>query len=125
MATTQGIRVDVRAQYLAERSEPEANQYVFAYTITISNEAGQPAQLMSRHWVITDAHNRVEEVRGDGVVGMQPRLAPGESFTYTSGCVLKTAHGTMHGTYRMVRPNGESFEAEIEPFLLAHPNALN
>ena len=100
-------------------------QFVFAYTVTIANEGREPAQLRTRHWIITDGTGHIQEVKGDGVVGKQPSLSPGERFEYTSGCVLETPHGTMHGTYQMVRPSGEEFDAEIAPFLLAVPHSLN
>jgi ApaG protein len=124
-AITQGIRVSVETQYLVDRSAPVHRQYVFAYTVKIANEGERPAQLKTRHWIITDGNGHVQEVRGDGVVGEQPHLAPGQAFTYTSGCVLATPHGTMHGSYGMVRDDGEKFDAEIAPFLLAVPNSLN
>lgn len=124
-AVTQGIRVVVRTHYLEERSSPAAAQYAFAYTIRISNEGEKTAQLMTRHWIITNAEGQVQEVKGDGVVGMQPVLSAGESFEYTSGCVLTTPQGTMQGTYQMVREDGGKFDAEIAPFLLAVPNSLN
>jgi ApaG protein len=118
-AVTDGIRVRVQSQYLPDQSEPSSDRYVFAYTITISNEGGRTAQLRTRHWIITDARGSVEEVRGDGVVGEQPRLGPGQTFQYTSGCVLTTPVGTMHGTYRMWCDDGSSFDAVIAPFSLA------
>ncbi len=124
-AVTQGIRVTVRSQYLPERSSPRTRQFVYAYTVRIGNQGQEPAQLKTRHWIITDGNGNVQEVRGDGVVGQQPLLAPGESFEYTSGCVLETPHGTMRGSYQMVRPGGEQFDAEIAPFLLAVPHSLN
>ena len=124
-AVTQGIRVDVKSQYLSERSSPMSRQYVFAYTIRISNEGTETAQLRSRHWVITDGDGKVQEVRGDGVVGAQPSLRPGQHFEYTSGCVLATARGTMHGTYQMVRENGDEFDAVVAPFALAMPHSIN
>lgn len=96
---------------------------MFAYTVVISNEGGKRVQLRSRHWIITDGHGRIEEVRGRGVVGEEPALDPGDSFEYTSGCVLETPQGTMHGTYRMQCDDGSSFEAEISPFVLATPSA--
>ena len=111
--------------FLADQSVPRQNQYHFAYHITISNVGDQTARLISRHWIITDAEGDVEEVRGEGVVGKQPTLAPGASFEYTSHCPLKTNVGTMHGSYQMVRADGEMFEARIAPFTLAVPNALN
>lgn len=123
--TTDGIRVQVRCMYLADRSVPREGQFFFAYTITISNLGHETAQLLSRHWIITDAEADVQEVRGEGVVGHQPVLEPGTSFEYTSYCPLKTSVGTMHGSYTMVRPGGATFEARIAPFTLAVPNALN
>ena len=123
-AVTDGIRVRVVSQYLAEQSSPPANRYVFAYTITIANEGTRTAQLRTRHWIITDGRGVVEEVRGDGVVGEQPRLDPGQSFQYTSGCVLRTAVGTMQGTYRMWRDDGSFFDADVAAFSLATPDSL-
>ncbi len=120
-ALTDGIRVNVRAQYLADQSSPGDDRYVFAYTVRIINEGNQPARLRTRHWIITDGRGTVEEVRGDGVVGEQPRLAPGQTFQYTSGCVLKTAVGTMQGTYQMFRDDGTGFDAEVAAFSLASP----
>ena len=122
-AETQGIRVVVRSRYVHEQSEP--SRFVFAYTIKISNEGRDPAQLRRRHWIITDATGGVREVEGEGVVGSQPLLHPGDSFEYTSGCVLETPHGAMHGSYMMLRPDGRCFEALIEPFVLAIPQAMN
>lgn len=118
-ALTQGIRVTVQSRYLENQSMPSQGRYVFAYTVRVANEGNLTVQLRSRHWIITDALGLVREVKGQGVVGEQPRLAPGEAFEYTSSCVLKTAWGTMHGTYRMQREPGPSFDAEIAPFLLA------
>lgn len=123
--TTKGIRVAVEAQYVPEQSSPRSRRYVFAYTVRISNEGEEPAQLRSRHWVITDGDGKVEEVRGPGVVGQQPLLRPGEQFEYTSGCVLTTARGEMHGTYQMFRPDGSTFDAVIAPFALGLPYSLN
>lgn len=120
-AVTEGIRVRVQSLYLPDQSSPRDDRYVFAYTITISNESPRTAQLRTRHWIITDGRGTIEEVRGDGVVGEQPRLAPGQSFQYTSGCVLTTPIGTMHGTYRMWRDDGTYFDAVIAPFSLASP----
>ncbi|HEY4243610.1 MAG TPA: Co2+/Mg2+ efflux protein ApaG [Kofleriaceae bacterium] len=120
-ALTEGIRVRVQSKYLAEQSSERDDRYVFAYTITISNEGMRTAHLKTRHWIITDGRGAVEEVRGDGVVGEQPRLTPGQSFQYTSGCVLNTPVGTMHGTYRMWRDDGSYFDAEIAAFSLATP----
>ncbi|HEY1553637.1 MAG TPA: Co2+/Mg2+ efflux protein ApaG [Kofleriaceae bacterium] len=120
-AFTEGIRVRVQSLYLPEQSSPTDDRYVFAYTITISNESPRPAQLRTRHWIITDARGEIEEVRGDGVVGEQPRLAPGQTFQYTSGCVLATPVGTMQGTYRFWRDDGSYFDAEIATFSLSTP----
>jgi ApaG protein len=122
---TEGIRVVVRSAYLADQSLPLANRYVFAYTVLIANEGTEPAQLRSRHWIITDGNGKVEEVRGPGVVGQEPYLEPGEHFEYTSGCVLRTPRGQMRGTYQMHRSNGRVFDAIIAPFLLALPHSLN
>jgi ApaG protein len=123
--TTRGIRIEVQSKYLAERSSPRDEQYLFAYQVRISNVGTETAQLMSREWIITSAEGDVEHVKGPGVVGEQPVLAPGESFEYTSYCPLKTAVGSMHGTYQMVTGDGESFDAQIAPFTLAVPNSLN
>jgi ApaG protein len=124
-AVTHGIRVLVRSSYIPEQSTPREHRYVFAYSIRIANEGSLPAQLISRHWVITHGTGHVEEVRGPGVVGAQPRLEPGQAFEYTSGCVLSTPHGTMHGTYEMKRDDGTTFNATIAPFSLSMPYALN
>ncbi len=124
-ATTEGIKVSVRSVYVPDQSVPRAHRYVFAYTVTIANEGSAPAQLRSRHWLITDGTGRVEEVRGPGVVGQQPLLNPGDSFEYTSGCVLTTPRGEMRGTYQMHRPDGREFDARIAPFSLALPTTLN
>ena len=124
-AVTQGIRVVVRSVYVPEQSLPMSHRYVFSYTVRISNEGQRPAQLLNRHWIITHGSGRVEEVRGPGVVGAQPRLEPGQHFEYTSGCVLSTPHGTMHGTYEMRRDDGASFLATISPFSLSMPYTLN
>jgi ApaG protein len=124
-ALTEGIKVTVKAVYVPEQSSPRMRRYVFAYTVKIANEGEKPATLKSRHWVITDGDGRVEEVRGPGVIGQQPHLAPGEQFEYTSGCVLTTPRGEMHGTYEMHRPDGSSFEAAIAPFALSLPYSLN
>jgi ApaG protein len=120
-ALTEGIRVRVQSLYVPDRSSPIDDRYFFAYTITISNESASTAQLRTRHWIITDGRGDVEEVRGDGVIGEQPRLAPGQSFEYTSGCQLTTPIGTMHGTYRFWRDDGSYFDAEIAPFSLCSP----
>ena len=122
---TEGIRVTVKPAYWPERSSPEAGQYAFTYTVEIANEGTGPAQLKSRHWIITDANGKVEEVRGEGVVGQQPRIAQGKSFTYTSWAMLKTPFGTMRGSYLMVRADGTTFEAKIGEFALTQPHALH
>jgi len=124
-AITEGIRVSVRCAYIADQSLPQAQRYVFAYTVRISNEGTDPAHLRTRHWIITDATGKVEEVRGPGVVGQQPYLRPGEHFEYTSGCVLQVPRGEMRGSYQMYRPDGRGFDAVIAPFLLALPHSLN
>ena len=121
-AVTNGIRVTVRSTYLQDQSSPSRGRYVFAYAISIANEGSNPAQLRTRHWIITDGRGGIEEVRGDGVVGEQPRLAPGEMFQYTSGCVLTTPLGTMQGTYQMFRDDGSTFDAEIATFALTMPS---
>ena len=123
--TTRGIRIQVRSQYLPERSAPRDSQYLFAYHIRVSNEGDETAQLVSREWVISDADGHVEHVKGPGVVGEQPVLAPGQTFEYTSFCPLKIAVGSMHGSYQMVTASGETFDAVIAPFTLATPHALN
>jgi ApaG protein len=117
--------VQVRSSYVPERSAPAAGQYFFAYRVRISNEGDETVQLVSRHWVISDGEGRVEHVRGPGVVGEQPVLAPGQSFEYTSFCPLPSPIGSMHGAYQMVTASGARFEAEIAPFSLAVPTALN
>jgi len=115
----------VQSAYVPERSEPDQQRWFFVYTVKVSNEGSETAQLVSRHWIITDANGHVEEVKGAGVVGEQPTLAPGESFEYTSACPLKTPFGTMHGTYQMVTSGGTRFDAQIAPFSLAEPHAIN
>lgn len=119
------ISVAARTEYLPEQSDPVAGRYVFAYTITIRNTGSIAAQLISRHWIITDAESQIQEVKGLGVVGHQPLLKPGESFEYTSGCALVTPVGTMRGTYQMVAEDGTQFEAAIPEFTLAMPRVLH
>ena len=119
------IRVHVATQYVDEQSEPSIDRYVFAYTITIENLGDIEAQLISRHWIITDANGKVQEVQGDGVVGEQPRLDPGESYRYSSGAVLETPVGSMQGSYRMKAGDGIDFDAPIAPFTLAVPGMLH
>jgi len=121
-ATTKSIRVHVKAEYDPGRSNPQQNQWFFLYTVRITNEGPNTVQLISRHWVITDAMGKVQEVRGKGVVGNQPVLAPGQSFEYTSGCPLTVPFGSMHGTYQMVNQAVEKFDIEIAPFTLAEPH---
>jgi ApaG protein len=124
-AVTQGIRVEVESAYRADRSDPSTGRWLFTYTVRVANEGEAVAQLVSRRWVITDANGEREEIVGEGVVGHQPRLSPGERFEYTSFCILKTPHGSMRGSYRMVREDGTSFDARIAPFPLVVPGALN
>ncbi len=119
------IAVQVRTQYLAEQSVPLQGRYAFAYTVTITNRGTLPARLVARHWIITDAGDNTQEVRGLGVIGQHPHLAPGESFTYTSGTMLDTPTGLMHGSYQMVGDDGVEFDAPIPPFHLAAPNSLH
>lgn len=119
------IRVQVRTRYLDEQSAPAQNRYVFAYTIQIANAGSVPARLLTRHWIITDANGRVQEVRGDGVVGEQPYLKPGENFEYTSGAVLETAVGTMRGSYQMLADDGHRFDAPIAQFTLSIPRTVH
>lgn len=119
------IRVDVQTTFLAEQSAPDDQRYVFAYTITIRNEGETAARLLTRHWIITDSNGKVQEVRGSGVVGEQPHLQPGQTFRYTSGAVIETPVGAMHGSYQMLGDDGSKFEAPIQPFRLAMPGVLN
>jgi ApaG protein len=119
------IKVDVETRYIEDQSNPEQNYYVFAYTITIQNEGNQGAQLLTRHWVITDSNQKVQEVRGDGVVGEQPMLKPGEQFVYTSGTMLETSVGTMKGSYQMIADDGSHFDATINEFVLSTPRVLH
>ncbi|NNL85397.1 MAG: Co2+/Mg2+ efflux protein ApaG [Myxococcales bacterium] len=124
-AVTRGVRVHVRSFFIPERSDPSDGRWLFAYRITIANESSDTVQLLNRHWVIVDGNGEQEEVRGPGVVGEQPVLAPGESFEYTSGCPLGTPVGTMTGSYEMQLEDGTTFEAEIATFTLAEGRALN
>ncbi len=124
-ALTNGVRIEVTTRYAPERSQPQGNRWEFHYTVTISNERREAVQLLSRHWIITDAANKVQEVRGLGVVGRQPTLAPGESFEYTSSCPLGTPFGSMHGSYQMVSASGERFDAAIAPFGLSAPYTVH
>lgn len=124
-SVTEGIRVTVESVFVPEQSNPRESFYFFAYHVTIANEGDEPAQLLSRHWIITDGNNHVEEVVGEGVVGETPLLNPGDAFSYTSFCPLRTEFGTMHGTYCMVRPDGRQFNAIIAPFTLSEPYLIN
>ena len=119
------VTVVPKSTYVEDQSDPAKNQYVFAYTISITNTGNVGVQLVSRHWVITDANSKVIEVKGLGVVGQQPQLKPGESFEYTSGTHLETAVGTMRGTYQMVADDGKEFDAPIPPFTLSVPRVLH
>ena len=119
------ISIRVATDYVDEQSEPDADRYVFAYTITIANTGDVAARLISRHWIIADANGKVQEVSGDGVVGEQPHLSPGEEFRYSSGAVLETPVGAMQGLYRMEADNGVNFDAPIAPFTLAVPGVLH
>ncbi|MEM7082589.1 MAG: Co2+/Mg2+ efflux protein ApaG [Pseudomonadota bacterium] len=123
--TEQSIRVNVSAHYVEGQSEPTRHRYVFSYTITITNLGARTAKLLSRHWIITDAEGNQQEVHGDGVVGEQPTMAPGEGFRYTSGAILKTPVGSMQGSYTMVDDDGNTFKAPIDPFTLAVPGYLH
>lgn len=122
---SEGIQIDVETLYVESESDPDKNRFVFAYTITIRNVGETPARLMTRHWVIRDANGKVQEVQGDGVVGEQPHLKPGEGFQYTSGTMLETSMGTMGGSYQMVTDDGSVFKAPIEDFLLSAPRTLH
>jgi ApaG protein len=119
------IRVEVKTQYVEDQSNPVEGRFVFSYTITIRNEGTQPARLVTRHWLITDANGKVQEVVGEGVVGEQPHLQPGQGFRYSSGAILETPVGSMQGRYRMVADDGEQFDAPIAPFRLAMPGVLH
>jgi len=119
------IKVGVETRYIEEQSNPEQNYFVFAYTITIQNQGRQTAQLLTRHWIITDSNHKVQEVKGDGVVGEQPILKPGEQFVYTSGTMLETSVGTMKGSYQMESGDGSKFDATIEEFVLSTPRILH
>ena len=122
---TNGVRVSVAPEFLPDQSDPTGGVWLHAYHVMIENEGELPVQLISRHWIITNAHGVQDHVQGPGVVGETPNLEPGESFEYTSGCPLDTAMGTMHGTYQMVDPEGGTFDAEVAPFTLAEPFAVN
>ena len=119
------VNIKVRTRYLQRESQPDQQRYVFAYTITITNHGPEPVKLLNRYWRITDANNRIQEVRGEGVVGQQPHLKAGESFEYTSGTMIGTKFGTMEGNYEMITDDGATFEAPIPTFVLAEPHALH
>ena len=125
MKQAQSVDIQVSTQFLPQQSAPEHKRYAFAYTITISNRGKETIKLLNRHWIITDSEEQVQEVQGEGVVGQQPTLAPGESFEYTSGAVLETPAGTMQGSYQMLSESGELFDAPIATFSLIHPSALH
>ncbi len=122
---TEGIRVSVTSAFRPDRSDPGQGRWLFSYTVRVENEGAAAAQLVSRHWIVTDANGEREEILGDGVVGQQPHLSPGEQFEYTSFCILRTPHGSMRGTYRMARADGSTFDARIAPFALVVPGAVN
>jgi ApaG protein len=124
-AVTNNVRVEVESQYVPEQSLPFQNQWLFHYTVRITNEGEDTVQLLSRHWIVTDASGHVDEYRGPGVVGEQPVLAPGESFQYTSRCILQTSTGVMRGTYHMMAEDGEHFDVEIAPFTLHEPYTVH
>ena len=124
-AETNGVRVRVVSRYSPEHSEPKLSRWFFLYTVEIKNTGKEPVQLISRHWIIQDANQQTKEVRGAGVVGVQPQLAPGESFEYTSGCPLPTPFGSMRGTYQMVTKTGAEFDAVIAPFTLSEPYTIH
>ncbi|GAB1263775.1 Co2+/Mg2+ efflux protein ApaG [Aurantivibrio infirmus] len=119
------IEVTVKTTYIPEQSRPKENRYVYTYTITITNCGDQAAQLMNRHWIISDANEKIQEVQGEGVVGQQPRLAPGDNYTYTSGVILETQFGTMRGSYEMKTDLGDLFEAAVPAFALVPPQAIH
>jgi ApaG protein len=124
-STTHGVRVNVRSTYIPEKSSMAKSVFFFAYRVSITNVGESPVKLLSRHWVVTDANEKVEEIRGPGVVGEQPLLNQGEAFTYTSACILETPLGVMRGTYQMLNQGGSTFTAQIAPFTLAQKAALH
>lgn len=130
MSTTEAdpryrIRIEVETEFLPEQSDAGGNRWVFAYHVAIHNEGELPAQLLTRHWIITDGEERVQEVHGEGVVGEQPRIMPGQTYEYSSGAVLETSVGSMHGSYQMLAADGTCFDAEIPAFTLAPPHTLH
>ena len=124
-ATKYNISINPKVQYIEEQSSPSENRYVFSYTINILNKGTEAAQLISRHWIITDAEGKTQEVKGAGVVGEHPYLKPGEDFTYTSGTIIQTPVGSMQGSYQMKAGDGQLFDAEIHPFTLSKPKFLH
>jgi len=124
-AIENAIQVSVTSHYVTGQSDPTKDRYVFSYTITIENHGEVAAKLLSRHWIITDADGNQQEVRGEGVVGEQPHMKPGEGFRYTSGAILKTPVGSMYGSYQFITDQGEEFDAPISPFTLAVPGLLH
>jgi len=124
-AVTRCLRVRVESQYSPERSNPCQHEWFFLYTVTITNNGAETVRLLTRHWIITDGDGQVDEVRGEGVVGQQPVLRPGESFEYTSGCPLSTSYGVMQGTYQMMTESGDFFDATIAPFTLTEPYTVH
>ncbi|BAZ95242.1 protein ApaG [Thiohalobacter sp. COW1] len=124
-STPYHIEVEVQTSYIEEQSSPEDNRYVFAYTITIHNTGSVAAKLLTRHWIITDSNGKTQEVRGEGVVGEQPHLTPGERFQYTSGTMIETSVGSMRGSYQMIADDGVEFDAEIPAFTLSIPRTLH
>lgn len=125
MTNQDSIDIKVNTQYVQEQSDPDHGRYAFAYTIFITNRGTEPVKLLGRHWQITDDNNQTEEVRGPGVVGLQPEIDPGQSFHYTSGAVIGTEFGTMQGSYEMQSAGGERFEAPVPPFLLGNPHKVH
>ncbi len=125
MPNTSPVDIQIESQFLAEQSAPEESRYAFSYTITIVNTGDEAVRLLNRHWIITDGDNQVQEVQGEGVVGKQPLIEPGESFTYTSGAIIDTAVGTMEGSYEMISASGRRFIAPIAVFSLAQRSALH
>ncbi len=125
MSPRHNIQVSVETEFLADQSDPDSQRWVFAYHITIRNEGTVRARLLTRHWVITDCEDRVQEVHGEGVIGEQPHIAPGQTFSYTSGAILETEVGSMRGSYQMIGEDGTHFDAEIPMFTLAVPHALH
>ncbi len=124
-ASPYAIEISVATRFVQEQSAPEERRFVFAYTVTLANTGSIGARLLSRHWIITDDNGKVQEVEGEGVIGEQPHVQPGEGFRYTSGAVLETSAGVMHGSYRMLADDGELFDAAIAPFTLAAPRTLH